>query len=570
MAGPVHFEVFVRKTPQAAWALDSALEHRNQALQLADDLLADKQAVSVRVTKETLNVQTMEFQSVTLLTKGAPEPPRRKVGRDDHGPVACATPPDLYTSHARERIGRVLDDWLVRQGVTPFELLHRPDLIEMLDASGMALQHALQKIAVPESQTTGQPVHDVIRRYQRLVDQAIDRVLRTGRNGGFADLSVEPLADVARRVISNPDRAFLLGGAVAQAMAKAQGWRAKFDVLMDLTDTAPEDSEPAALVHVVIEQAASEILSLRRARAEVLGGGLDLGGQLATLVRLAVPKEAQLVARADARVAAVLPVLEGPALRLGRHMANGHYRLLAAGLSRRVLAELMGPRRLRPSDPNGEIDVLRAMAMILTAAAGKFLTLEEAQLAFAERSKTLVAADFVEAYVGSAPTPLAEADLLVRLCENVTGAGAKRSASTWLVACVTALRFERAIIESGLGAGARLMQLAELQSRVRACDLAEEDQNDVCEALSRIGDAVESQGRVSAQIARASAPLTQRLSLLLRMAIGQACPIGPAADRARAEVLKLLKSPETRSSLATDPDALPILKPLMRAAGLAA
>jgi len=570
MAGPVHFEVFVRKTPQAAWALDSALEHRNQALQLADDLLADKQAVSVRVTKETLNVQTMEFQSVTLLTKGAPEPPRRKVGRDDHGPVACTAPPDLYTSHARERIGRVLDDWLVRQGVTPFELLHRPDLIEMLDASGMALQHALQKIAVPESQTTGQAVHDVIRRYQRLVDQAIDRVLRAGRNGAFADLSVEPLADVARRVIGNPDRAFLLGGAVAQAMAKVQGWRAKFDVLMDLTDTAPEDSEPAALVHVVIEQAASEILSLRRARAEVLGGGLDLGGQLAALVRLAVPKEAQLVARADARVAAVLPVLEGPALRLGRHMANGHYRLLAAGLSRRVLAELMGPRRLRPSDPNGEIDVLRAMAMILTAAAGKFLTLEEAQLAFAERSKTLVAADFVEAYVGSAPTPLAEADLLVRLCENVTGAGAKRNASRWLVACVTALRFERAIIESGLWAGARLMQLAELQSRVRTCGLAEKDQNDVCEALSRIGDAVESQGRVSAQIARAAAPLTQRLSLLLRMAIGQACPIGPAADRARAEVLKLLKSPETRSSLATDPDALPILKPLMRAAGLAA
>ena len=93
--------------------------------------------------------------------------------------------------------------------------------------------------------------------------------------------------------------------------------------------------------------------------------------------------------------------------------------------------------------------------MVLTAAAGKFLTLEEAQLAFSERSKTLVSADFVEAYVGSAATPLEEVNLLVRLCENVTGGAAKRSAARWLSAAVTALRFERSLRESDIGAGQR-------------------------------------------------------------------------------------------------------------------
>ena len=570
MAGPVHYEVFARKTVQAGWALQTAVESRDQAMHLADDLLADHRAVSVRVTKETLDVDTMEFQSVTLVTKGVPEPPQMKAACDNHLLMVCTTPPDLYTTHARELIGRVLDTWLGRQNVTPFELLHRPDLVEKLEASGVELQHAVQKVAVPESQATGQPVHEIIRHYQRLTDQAAERIVRAGRAEAFADLNSEPIGDVARRLSNNPDRAFLIGGAIARAMNGARGWRAKFEILMDLADTAPEDTAAAALVHVVIEQVAGEILSLREGRADILGPSLDLGGQMAALVRLAVPVEAELLARADARVAAVLPVLEGPALRLGHHMAHGQYRLLAAGLSRRVLRELMGPRRLRPMDPAGEIDVLRAMAMVLTAAAGKFLTLEEAQLAFAERSKALVGADFVEAYAGAATSPLAEAELLVRLCENVTGSAAKRSASRWLAACVTALRFERGVREGEATAGAKLAALADLQARVRSCGLTEKDEADVCEALGRIGDAVEAQGKVTAQICRAPVPLVQKLSLLLRMASGQGCPIGPAAARARAEALRLLKGPDSRAALVADPRALPILKPLMQAAGLAA
>lgn len=572
MAGPVHYEVFARKTPQGGWSLQLAVESREQAVQIAEDMLADKRAVSVRVTKETLDVESMEFQSLTLMTKGAPEPPKPKAVRDDRSMMVCTAPPDLYTPHARELIGRVLEDWLGRQRVTPFELLHRPDLIEALDASGLELQHAVQKVAVPESQATGQPVHEIIRHYQRLIEKGVDRVIRAGRGGLFPNLELEPVADVARRLLNHPDRAFILGGAIAQALSSARGWRGKFDVLMDLADTAPEETDAAALVHVAVEQAAGEILALREGRSDVLGPSLDLGGQLSALVRLAVPKEAEMLARADARVAAVLPALEGPAVRLGRHMASGQYRLLAAALSRRVLRELMGPRRLRPADPSGEIDVLRAMAMVLTASAGKFLTLEEAQLAFAERSKALVGADFVEAYVGRAETPLKEADLLVRLCENVTGGAAKRSATRWLAACVGALRFERSLrdVAAGAGAGQKLHALADIQSRVRACDLSEKDEADICAGLGRIGDLIEADGKVAAHIARAGVPVTQKLSLLLKMASGQSCPVGPGADRAKAEALRLLKNPDTRQALATDAAALPALKPLMQAAGLAA
>ncbi|MFX8887359.1 hypothetical protein ABTM83_20160, partial [Acinetobacter baumannii] len=81
-----------------------------------------------------------------------------------------------------------------------------------------------------------------------------------------------------------------------------------------------------------------------------------------------------------------------------------------------------GPRRLRPSDPDGEIDILRALAMALTASAPKLLPLEDVQAAFVERSKALVGSDFVSAYLAGRPTAVAEVEALIRLAENVTGA----------------------------------------------------------------------------------------------------------------------------------------------------
>ncbi|WP_242397036.1 MULTISPECIES: hypothetical protein [Brevundimonas] len=72
MAGPVHYEIYIRKTPADSWSLLQATENRKQAVETAEDLLADKRAAAVRVTKETLDPESMEFQSVTVLTLGAP------------------------------------------------------------------------------------------------------------------------------------------------------------------------------------------------------------------------------------------------------------------------------------------------------------------------------------------------------------------------------------------------------------------------------------------------------------------------------------------------------------------
>ena len=572
MAGPIHYEVYVRKSAPSAWTLLIATEDRKHAIETAEDQLHDRLAVASRVTKETLDPDTMEFSSLTILTLGAPEEKKKKVADPAIRP-ACSGPAELYSPHARALIGRVLEDWLKREGVTPFELLHRPDVAERLEASGVELQHAIQKVSVPESQATGQDVHSVVRHYQKLVDQAMARLRKAGRDGLFPELQDRSIADLAHRLAGASTRAFSMGGVIADAIKDRRGARERLGLLMDLMDGAPIDGPPRALVVVAVEQIVAEMLEVRSNLTEILGPSLDQGANLAAIVRMVAPSEMDSLLRMDPRLALMMPDVEGPAARLGLHLAAGEFPLLAASLARLVTRELTSQRRLRPQDPVGEIDILRLLAMALTASAGRLLTLEEVQAAFVERSKSLVTADFVGAYVNPCPTVLAEAEQLTRLCENVTGGANKRAAARWLGACIGSLRFEKEMRQSlpgGPSASQKLAILARLQRSVQAAHLGEHDESQIAQALGVIGGNLEADAKLVAHIVRAQAPAPQKLTALLKLATGEAGPLGPAADRARSEAIKLLRAPDIRTALSSAPESVASLKGLMQAAGLAA
>ena len=69
---------------------------------------------------------------------------------------------------------------------------------------------------------------------------------------------------------------------------------------------------------------------------------------------------------------------------------------------------------------------------------------------------------------------------------------------------------------------------------------------------------------------QASAPVLSRLNLLLRLAAGEAAPLGPAADRARAAVMKMIRSDQVRAELATQPEQLAQVRDLIQAVSAAA
>jgi len=565
----VHFELFVCRRAGGEWTLEMATEDREAALAAAHARIAESKALAARVTKETLDPETRAFRSAVILNLGdAGKAPTKKV-REDIEPL-CVTPQDLYSVHARDRIGRLLEGWLERHHATPFELLHRPDLVEKLESAGTDLQHALQKISIPEAQDRGLSVHELIRTYQALVERTIERLLKDGRKGVLPDLSREGFGPAAERLARDPERGYLLGAGVAGALAPAKTWTEKVTRLLNLADAAPLAGPPRGAALQAIEQPLAEILGSKVGLDEILGADLDLGGTLAAMTRLAAADVVDPLIAMDGSVAKVMPVLPPAAQRLATWLAADEFESVRAALARRVLRELNGPRRLRPNDAAGEIDILRGLAMALTAASGRLLPIDDVQAAFAARSQGLVTSDFVENFLGEDRSARQEAEALIWLVENVIGAANKRRAGRYLVGAVTALRFEKELRYGPDSPVSRLAVLAKLQRDVARCGLAPEDYKPIQTSFGDLGGLVEADSKLTAAIARAPGPVLHRLTLLLRLASGEQAPAGPASERARAEAFKLVRLDETRAELAKAPERMGQVRDLLQALGKAA
>jgi hypothetical protein len=566
----VHFELFVRRNAADGWTLHLASEDRQSCIEAAYELMSSRKVIAVRVTRETLDEETRGFRSNVILSEGMVEIVKPKRQRPEDETPLCVAPADLYTVHARDVINRLLDGWLRRKLVTAFELLHRPDLAEQLEASGVEIQHAIQKIAVPEAQARGISVHQLIRGFQTLVEQTIERIIRDGRRKSFAQITPETFARALADLQDHPDRSYLLGGGVAQYLGVATNWPDKLGRLLDLADAAPAMGKGRAIAFFVLEQVLTEMLGSRPAMSAFLAPAKDLGAQLGAMIRLAADDVVETVARADPQVQALIPRLEGPTARLGAHLAGDAFMSVRMTVMKRVVQELAGPRRLRPDDAQGEINVLRAIAMSLSAASGPLISLEDVEAAVADRSRTLVTADFVNSFLSGSGTAMEEAAAVVRLADNVTGAANKREAARWIASVVGALKFEREMRATADSPVAKLNTLAELQRSLLKAGLADGDAQASISKIGEIGGLIESDTRLVQAIARSPAPVVQKVMILLRMAAGDAAPLGPCADRAKAEVLRQLRTPEVRSALAASPQQFDQVRGLMAGIGLAA
>ena len=567
--GRVHFELFVRKYPNSDWQLDMASEIRSVVIDTARESVAHGHVVAARVSKETLDEDTGEFQSVSILSLGNPEKRTKPKVPESTEPL-CVTPQDLYTVHARERIGRLFEDWLERRSATAFELLHRPDMVEQLEASGVEIAHALQKVAVPESHVRGTTVAEMTATFKSLADRAIERLMKDHARRVLPNVTAESFARVATTCAKDPEGGYLLGCGVAGHLASAQGWSEKVSLLLDLADVAPQPGSARVLALSVLNQSLAEIVGSKKGLDDILGGGLDLGGGLAAMTRLCAAEVIDKLVEIKPSVAKVMPELSPRAKRLAKWLATEDFTDVRASIGLRVLRELNGPRRLRPTDAAGEIDLLRGLAMALTAAAGKLLPIDDVQAAFSARSRMLVTRDFVELYLGDNRAAYDEAIALVWLIENIIGGGNKREAGRWLSSLVCGLKFEREYRQSPQPIATRLTALSRLQRAVSRCGLVQEDFGPIQGKLGELGGLVEADSRLIAQTLSADAPAVHRLTQLLKMACGETAPLGPAADRARTEALKLARHDATRAELVNAPEQVDAIRDLLQHAALAA
>lgn len=566
---PIHYELYIRRIPGAPWTLSLATEDRAVALATAESLMAERQAAAVKVTKETMDAETMGFRTSTILAKGEVEAKAKKAKIEDQAPL-CVSPSDLYSMHSRDRITRLLEDWLNRNGVTAFELLHRADLAELLEGSGMDLQGAIQKISIPESQSRGLSVHEVVRSFQGLTERTLERIQNDHIKGRFPDPATEGFAEAAVRLYSQPDPSYLLGGGVAAHLAHARNWKQKVDALLDLADKVsgaaiPMADGPKALAFKVLEQPLSEILGSKKGLADLLGANLNLGQRLAAMTRLAAPKAVDDLIRIEPAIAKSLPALEGPAVRLAKWLGHDAFFAVRASIARQILRDLLGPRRLCPDNAAQEVEMLRALAMALTFGAGKLMTPEDVQAAFVDRSRMLMSSEFVTAFVGSDRTAFEEAEALIRLLENVIGGANKREAARWIRSNVGALKFERDVLGQIQPARTKLQVLARMQRSITKAGLTVEDTDPIVKRIGDVGGLVEAESKYIATIMKAQVTSANRLMMLMALSSGEAGPSGPVADKAQAEAMKLLRLPDVRKEIAASPDMATAVKRFLEA-----
>jgi hypothetical protein len=559
----VHFEVFAKR-PGGAMTLELSHAQEDHAVRAAEALFASGEYAGVRVVRETRDAETGAFKSAVLLKLGDQEEGKIKPGADEMGPI-CRQPSDFYSPQARAQVARLLEGWLAKVKATPFELMHRLDLVERLQTTGGELQHAIQKIAVPQSLGRGVGVHQVVRSLQQLVDQAVAELRADTGAGLFAETAPAQFAKACRDLRGQERAEYRLAGGVARHLAEAANWTEKAERLLDLTEAVPEEEPARALAIQVLRQPLAELLAAKAANAELIGADLDLGGSVGALLRLVAEPAMDAVTQVDADAAAAIPPLGDTARRIGARLATPGYEDLRRSLARKLLQDLAAPRRLRPSDPPGEVVLFRVIGLALGAADPRLLPPEDVREALIERSRLMVSQDFIDAFLRQERPALEEAQDLGRLLDHLAGGANRAQAARWIQASVGAQRFETELASGPEQPGARLAQLARLYRALARHRSDVGGIEPVLERLAEAADRLEAARKVVSQLGRAAAPLPHRLSALLRMAAGETAPPGPAADRAKAEARRLLNAPGAMAELAQDPATLRQLEGLMKA-----
>lgn len=564
----VHFEVFVRKNPTSRWVLEIATDQPHIALATAEELVKEGKVAAAMVTKETFDEEARVFHSETLFKENTPDA-KRKPTSVEWDPM-CSSIQDLYTDRGRERIGGLVEGFLARKKATCFELLHSAELVEQLEAASTEMQHAVQKFAVAEVQIRGGVTHEMIRRIQRLLDTATNRLMQADKRCAFPAIDAGNFADAANALLGDPDQMFLLGGAVAQALGPATDWRDKVRRLLDLLDGAPADGPARKLALAVLDQPLAEIVLSKAGLSGIVGDCEDLAGDLSALTRLISMDAVAAAAVHEPAILKVMPPLSAEAARLADRLQGEDLKGVRAAAARRVLNDLHGHKRLRPADPAGEIEALRALVLSLTAAAGALLPEEEVTAALAARSRTLLSSDFLEAYLGEGRPAQEETRALLWLAQNVVGAANKRRAARLLQGSIFSLKFETEMLDDPSAPAGRLQTLASLQREAARCGLVREDAGAIHSRLGQLGGRLEARSQLVAQLMKAQVPAVRKLSVLLRVASGETAPLGPAADRAREEALKLVRDEAVRGELAADPAQMSAVRDLIKGAGIAA
>ncbi|WP_339744277.1 hypothetical protein [uncultured Maricaulis sp.] len=542
MTSEIHYEVFLKKNRKAAWTLYEARDDREIAIRLAHELYANNKIGSVRVTKERYDEEARTFRSVPICELGE----EKFAGEEEKTGTAslpCLAPDDLSKPHARDTIRRVLTAWFERLQVLPMELLHRPDLVETLEASGTDLQHAVQKVAIASAKDSDANVHGFVKQLNELIQQALTRIYQDARAERLPNYpDSKPFHDIVTEIHASDRRAYQLRAAMANRLKSAKRYSDKLDALMEMADTLKLEGETRVFAIAEIDSYAAEVISFDAGMQALLGPCRDLGETLERLTCLFDGDDT-----ADA-------INYAPSIckRLTRQISTGEMDACRTVIAQSLLTELQRPKRLRPTSLFEEVRLARELAQKLVMSPNSLLPTDALIKAFAARSARLLHPETIDELLKSARDPDEELELLLALEENIVGEANKQKLAGYAHGM---LGSQNALSWYLRGPNKPLERLASLtahQRRVLKGQYPAREKAELASAIDALGMKVIDESKILNAVEAGERPALDKATGLLRLATAGALPVGQCCSDAQARAVRHLKSAGGMSEAKTD------------------
>ena len=560
--GQIHYEVYQKMSAKVGWTLVEAFENRAKALEHAQNLINDSPSSAVKVSKETFKASEGDFLTITIFEQGfkreADAKPKAKEAE-----LPCFKPQDLYTLHARHTIARVLSGPLSRWGITVSELMHSAAAVERLEVSGMDLQHAVQKVAVPHASDNAQPVQEVIKKLNELVGKTIEKVYADEKSGCFPELGDKGLAGAFKKVQKKSDPAYGLRGAIAKRLADVKTWAEKLSIVLGLIDSAPTEETERALCLDAVDAFVSEMIEGRAALSDLIGAQQDHGAAITLLIEVFLGRT-QDIKEAPKGVLLLAETFSADALPHSRR-----------ALAKRILHELKEGPRLLPDDIEGEVKLVRKLAGRIVMGQGPYLEANEITEAFARRSRRLVTPESIAEFLSDVADPEAQLHKLFDIEENIVGAENRRMLANQLIALLSMQKTENYFSRLPDPPIARLQKLAYVQRRAFKSHFAETDKIAMAKAVDDIALRVDDETGFLKRIEKQNIAITDKVIALLRLCVRDILTKGESEMRAKRLAAKMMREPAFLKAVADhggDPDRqkamLAELKSLLTETGL--
>jgi hypothetical protein len=524
----IHYEVFRRVGAKGVWSLHDVRSDRDSAIQLAQGLMAGEKATGVKVVKETYNDDTGDYLTLKVFEDGHNQVKVPVAQEDTPHALPCFKPEDLYSYHSRSTIRRLLPDFLSRNRVTVTELLHRPDLLEKLEATGTLYQHAIQKVAVAQAANTTTPVQQIVKGLNELATQAIQRVYRDQRKGLFPNPHAHQFAELAEKLGDQGDAAYIFNAALANHLKDAKGWDEKVELLLKVMENAPTAEGPRKLVLASVDAIMAEVMGGSAALHELMGPADTLAVALGQLVELFLGR-----APRDAK---------GGLSMLTHHFAADNLAEARTAVADRIVAEFRSTKRLVPDSLVEELKALRSLANKVVLGVGKYLSHEDLVAAFTLRSKRLVNQEILSAHIDGV-TPDEKVERLLFVEENVIGAENKRLLAAFVLPVVNSAPFENFFNNAKTPILSRLQRLVVLQGKVRRSNFIEVQRQEITDKIDRLAFNAAASAKLFEGLDARTPNHVEKATKLLKLSLGGFFTDGALSAKAREMILGYLATP---------------------------